>query len=99
MLVAMQNAAGHLNTVCTSPPPSPPTNEDAATRLIYTHQIYNEVIYDLLALAQAPAGITGAAAAAGRQQLKLKEVTGGHITVQGAAEVRLLRDRLARRAA
>lgn len=50
-----------------------------------THtQIYNEVIYDLLALAQPP---PGGAAPGARQPLKLKEAKGGHINVQGAAEV------------
>lgn len=53
-------------------------------------QIYNEVVYDLLALARAPAGAAGAAAAAARPALKLKEMKGCHIAVQGAAEVRAL---------
>lgn len=49
-------------------------------------QIYNEVVYDLLALASTTAGPACAAASAARPALRLKEAQ-GHITVVGAVEV------------
>ena len=49
-------------------------------------QIYNEVVYDLLALATSTAGPACAAAAASRPALRLTEER-GHITVVGSVEV------------